>query len=296
MTGGPMTRDGEGSAQRLPRISVVTPSFNQRDYVDTTLTSVLDQHYPELEYVVIDGGSTDGSVDVIRRHEDRLAYWVSEPDGGHADALNKGFARTSGEIMCWINSSDMYFPWTLSVVAQIFTALPQVEWIMGVPSEFDDDGYLKNVRGGFTNAYDILAGHSRSIQQESCFWRRRLWDRAGGCVSREFKRAADFELWLRFLRLTPLCHVQTVLGGFRVHEDRLGDAGGGHYQREMDTLLARFRAEQDKRTLRRARMVKTIGQGRRKVVGQALHRAGAWPWYRHPRIFFDFDTKQWMLR
>lgn len=280
----------------LPCISVVTPSFNQKDFVSTTLSSVLDQQYPELEYVVIDGGSTDGSVEVIDSHAKGLAYWVSEPDGGHANALNKGFARTTGEIMCWINSSDLHFPWTLATVAEIFTQLPQVEWIMGVPSEFDEDGGLKNVHAGFTSAYDVLAGHARSIQQESVFWRRRLWERAGGRVTEEYKRAADFELWLRFFSLTPLCHVETVLGGFRVHEDRLGDAGGGHYQREMDALLARFRAAQDQRTLRRARMIAAVGPGRRKVIGEALHRAGVWPWYRHPRIAFDFDTKRWTLR
>lgn len=282
--------------EALPRISVVTPSFNQKDYLETTLSSVLDQGYPNLEYVVIDGGSKDGSLEAIERHADRLSYWVSEPDGGHANALNKGFARTSGEIMCWVNSSDMYFPWTLWVVAEVFAALPQVEWIMGVPSEFDDDGRLKNVRAGVTNKYDILAGHARSIQQESVFWRRRLWDRAGGRVNEEFPHAADFELWLRFLRLAPLCHVQTVLGGFRIHEDRLGDAGGGRYQREMDALLRRYREEQDDRTRRRARMVAAIGRGRRKIVGEALNRSGLWPWYRHHRVVFDFDAKRWTLQ
>jgi len=278
------------------RISVVTPSFNQRDYVAATLRSVIAQQYPRLEYVVIDGGSTDGSADVIREHEADLAYWVSEPDGGHPQALNKGFAHTSGEIMCWINSSDLYFPWTLATVAEIFAELPQVDWIMGVPSEFDTLGRLKNVRAGFCNVYDVLAGHQRSIQQESVFWRRSLWEKAGGGLDESFSRAADFDLWLRFFRWAPLCHVQTVLGGFRVHEDRLGDAGGGLYEREMDTLLARFSAAQDARMLRRARVIRAIGRGRRKVAGQALHRLGVLPWYRHPQIVYDFAAERWTLR
>src|SRR3954447_3859663 len=113
----------------LPKISVVTPSFNQAEYLEETLRSVLDQEYTNLEYIVIDGGSTDGSVDIIRRYEDRLAYWVSEPDQGQYDALNKGFARTTGEIMAWLNSDDKYLDWTFSSVAEAMSKLPEIEWL-----------------------------------------------------------------------------------------------------------------------------------------------------------------------
>ena len=123
-----------------PRISVVTPSFNQGEFIEDTLRSVTTQGYPALEYIVIDGGSADESASIIERHEAELAYWVSEPDEGHAHALNKGFAKTTGEIMCWLNSSDMHYPWTLETVAQIFTDLPEVEWIQGVGSWFDVSG------------------------------------------------------------------------------------------------------------------------------------------------------------
>ena len=126
--------------EKQPRISVITPSYNQGEYLEATLRSVLDQDYEELEYVVIDGGSTDGSVQIIERYASRLAYWVSEPDRGHAHALNKGFERATGDILCWINSSDMYYPWTLRTVAEVFTQLPGVEWITGVASWFDVGG------------------------------------------------------------------------------------------------------------------------------------------------------------
>src|SRR5438132_13711050 len=104
----------------VPRITVVTPSFNQAEFLERTLRSVLDQGYPNLEYVVIDGGSTDGSVDTIRRYADRLAYWVAQPDSGQYDAINKGFQRTSGEVMAWINSDDKYAPWAFAVAAEVF--------------------------------------------------------------------------------------------------------------------------------------------------------------------------------
>jgi glycosyltransferase involved in cell wall biosynthesis len=280
----------------MPRIAVVTPSLNQRAFVGETLRSVLDQGYPELEYVVVDGGSTDGSVDAIREHEGRLAWWVSEPDRGHPDAINKGFAHTNGEIMCWINSSDAYYPWTFVTVAQIFEQLPEVEWIMGIPSEFGLSGGPKKVAPAFVNVYDFLAARYRWIQQESVFWRRGLWERAGGELDEDKPRVADFDLWLRFLRLTPLYHVETVLGGFRNHDDRLGDQTDGRYESEAMALLPSFAASLDGRTRRRGRIVRAVGSDRRKLVGQTLHRMGVWPWYRHPRVGFDFTRGRWVVQ
>jgi glycosyltransferase involved in cell wall biosynthesis len=279
-----------------PRISVVTPSFQQAAFVEATLRSVVDQEYEGLEYVVIDGGSTDGSVEIIKRYEKHLAYWVSEPDNGHAHALNKGFARTSGDIMCWINSSDLHYPWTLQTVADVFASLPEVEWVMGMPSQFSTRGGPKSVGQSSMNVYDFLAGNYRWIQQESVFWRRSLWERAGGELNDRLVCAADFDLWLRFLRLAPLCHVGTLLAGFRVHDNRLGEVGNGLYERETTALHAEFVAAFGRRDLRRARLVRAVGAGRRKVVGQALHKVGVWPWYRHPDVRFDFNAERWSLR
>src|SRR3954447_20687666 len=113
----------------LPKISIVTPSYNQRQFIEQTILSVINQNYPALEYIIVDGGSTDGTVDVIRKYKDRLAGWTSEPDKGQYDAINKGFARATGEIMGWINSDDQYLPWTLATVARIFSQFPEVEWV-----------------------------------------------------------------------------------------------------------------------------------------------------------------------
>jgi len=280
-----------------PTISVITPSLNQGGFLAATLDSVLSQAYPALEYVVVDGGSTDGSVDTIQRYQDKLAYWVSEPDCGHAHALNKGFARTSGEVMCWINSSDLYYPWTFTTVAEIFSQFPQVEWITGVGTQFDVAGRPKVVgTASGMNIYDVLAGDYRWIQQESVFWRRGLWERAGARLDDNLRCAADFELWLRFFRLAPLYSVGTLLGGFRVHGDRLADAGDDLYEREAGEAHARFVSEFDRTSLMRARLVRLIGPGKRRVISEKLGKLGVMPWYRHPRVVYDFERMAWTIR
>src|SRR3954471_21047527 len=113
----------------LPVISIVTATWNRAGFLEEAMRSVLDQAYPKLEYVVVDGGSTDGSVEIIRKHADRLAWWCSEKDSGHCEALNKGFAHTTGEVMGWLNSDDKYTPWALAVVGEIFATFPDVQWI-----------------------------------------------------------------------------------------------------------------------------------------------------------------------
>ena len=128
-------------SEQYPTISIVTPSYNQGEFLEKTIQSVLSQEYPNLEYVVIDGGSTDDSIDIIRRYEDQLAYWVSEPDGGMYDAINKGFSKTTGDIMGWLNADDLYTSWTLQIVGEICSTFPEVEWLTSLyPIVWDRQG------------------------------------------------------------------------------------------------------------------------------------------------------------
>lgn len=214
-------------SKALPSISIVTPSYNQGRFLEQTLRSVLDQGYEPLEYVVIDGGSTDGSPAVIERYADRLSGWVSKPDNGQYDAINKGFAQTSGEVMAWLNSDDIYFPWTFSLVAEIFAAFPQVEWLTSaLPMVCNPSGQVYQctpLRGFHPRAFRRGANMCGAwgndfhgyIQQESTFWRRSLWERAGGQLNPAFVLAGDYELWARFFDHAELYAVNAPLAAFR---------------------------------------------------------------------------------
>jgi len=210
-------------AAAWPKISLVTPVFNSARYLEATIRSVLSQNYPNLEYIIVDGESSDGSLDIIRRYESDLHAWISEPDRGMYDAINKGFARSSGEIMGWISATDLLHAGSLFVVGGVFRTFPQVEWITGRPTGFNDDGMaveFLNLRRW--SRWPFLAGANRYIQQESTFWRRSLWDRAGGRVDDSRRSASDFELWVRFFRYAQLYSVDALIGGFRSHPDSLG--------------------------------------------------------------------------
>lgn len=207
----------------LPKVSLVTPVYNAAKYVEQTIRSVLTQEYPNLEYVIVDGGSTDGTIDIIRKYEKEISGWLSEPDKGMYDAINKGFARTNGELMGWISATDQLHPGSLSVVGNVFRQFAEVEWITGRPTHLNEGGQTINVDGvPRWTRMRFLAGFNKYIQQESTYWRRSLWEKAGGHVDASRRNASDFELWVRFFRHARLYPVDALIGGFRFHSDSIG--------------------------------------------------------------------------
>lgn len=200
-----------------PKISIITPNYNGGEYLEQTILSVLNQNYPNLEYIIIDGGSTDGSIDIIKRYEDKLTYWVSEPDNGLYDAIQKGFDKSTGEIMAWINSDDMYANKAFFTVSEIFSKYEQVNWLQGMPSCYDEKGRTISV-GPFKrwSKYNYCTGDYKWIQQESVFWRRTLWVKSESKLNSSLKYAGDFDLWLRFFRHDKLFVTKALLGGFRM--------------------------------------------------------------------------------
>ena len=227
-----------------PRITVVTPSYNQAPYLAACLQSVLCQRYTNLEYIVIDGGSTDGSVEIIKSFQKDLAYWVSEPDGGHYDALNKGFRRSTGEILAWLNSDDLYTPWAFAVVAEIFERLPEVQWLSTLYPLFWNERGMATLCTQLPG-FDRLAVLSKGlgVQQESTFWRRSLWDLAGGQLDTSFVLAADLDLWARFWEHTELYGVAVPLAGIRRHAGQRHIRQFEAYVAETRTIAGRYGLE-----------------------------------------------------
>jgi len=224
-----------------PKISIVTPSFNQNKYLEKTIQSVVSQAYPNLELVIIDGGSDDGSVETIRKYEHHLSYWVSEKDEGHGHALNKGFSHTTGDIMAWINSDDMYTPWSFNVVSEIFTSFPQIMWIVGFNSLWNSGGSMITAKRAPKNIFDYLLGKYAWIQQESVFWRRDLWEKAGGHINQDYNFMVDGELWTRFFLYESLYTVDCILGGYRLHSDNRAKHNSAECSLEMDKAIAEMR-------------------------------------------------------
>lgn len=202
---------------RYPKISIVTACYNHAAFVGETIESIVSQGYPNLEYIVIDDGSTDTSWDVIQRYKNRLTS--CERLEGYREspvvALNHGFGKTTGEIMMWLNSDDILLPKSLFVIAKIFQEHPEVEWLTGMASTINQRGEIVNSRLRVKHAYDYLSGDWKVIQQESTSWRRSLWKKASGLLEAEKKWAFDTELWTRFFAHANHYHAATPIGAFR---------------------------------------------------------------------------------
>jgi glycosyltransferase involved in cell wall biosynthesis len=200
-----------------PRISIVTVSYNQCAFLEKALRSVIDQAYPNLEYIVIDGGSTDGSADLIRKYEKHLKYWVSEKDRGQSHALNKGFARCSGEMMGWLNSDDYYLPGALARFAAAWREDPDAGAWVGDANLVDLKGRVVKVqRPGDLDAESLAQWEKNGFSQPACLFSRRAWEKAGG-IDESLFIAMDFDLWMRIAAVMPFRRIPAVLAGAVVH-------------------------------------------------------------------------------
>lgn len=225
-----------------PKISIITPVFNQSKYIEATILSVINQNYPNLEYIIIDGGSTDGTLDILKKYDHKITKWISEPDHGMYHAINKGFSNTSGEIMGWINSDDILLPCSLFNMARLFNDLGNINWIQGLNSFIDLDGNVINTNSPKKFSFiTFLNGDFKWIQQESTFWRRRLWNQAGGKVNDNLKLAGDFELWFRFFRHTKLYNTNIPIGAWRKREGQLSGTNMESYLQEVSEIVDSYK-------------------------------------------------------
>lgn len=290
-----------------PKISIITPVFNRVGMIEQTIQSVLSQDYPNLEYIIIDGGSTDGTVDVIRKYADNeairlegdkairqengesevpashlitsspncLIKWLSEPDQGMYHAIMKGMAMATGEIVAWINSDDMSHTNALHIVGQIFAQQPKVDWLTGTPTLYNADGLcVKTFPTQYWSWERFKRGDFRWLQQESTFFRKSLFDRVGG-LNLQYRLAADFELWCKMFQVARLYSVNTILGGFRQHGEQLSIEGQSRYEAEVKAICETYS------------MRNTIHCHRWNKLQNRLMKKN--------KVYYNFEEEQWLI-
>jgi glycosyltransferase involved in cell wall biosynthesis len=197
-------------------VSIITPSYNQARFLEATIQSVLGQDYPEIEYIIVDGGSTDGSDMIIREYAGRLAWWVSEPDQGQTDAINKGFARARGDILAWINSDDTYQPGAVREAVEYLQSHPDTGLVYGDANYIDENGKIIGRFPAAQTDYRRLRAGYVHIPQQSAFFRASFWRQAGP-LDPSFFFAMDYDLWVRLAALAPIQYLPRLWANFRLH-------------------------------------------------------------------------------
>ncbi len=240
-----------------PRITIVTPSFNQAAYLRQTIESVLSQGYPNLEYIIIDGGSTDGSVEIIREYETRLTYWTSEPDRGQGDAINKGMTRSTGDVLAWLNSDDMYLPAVLTSVAAYLQNFAEPALVYGAALNFAQ-GQPAAWHSFPPPFCRTQLRRSDYLTQPSTFWTRALWD-AVGPLDLCYHYMLDWDWFIRASDVCDFTRVSDYLSIYRHHEAHKSSTGREGRLRELREIIGRYSDDEWRSTFeslygRRARL------------------------------------------
>ncbi len=265
------------------RISIVTPSYNVAPYLEATIKSVLSNLGDGDEYFIIDGGSTDGSVDIIRRYESRLTGWVSEKDAGYADAIGKGFSRATGDILCWINSSDVYLTGALDAARNLMTR--DRDLIFGDDFYIDENGRILSFSKGWVpDLADATLYGGWTPLQEACFWRRDVYERIGG-IDRSLQYAADYDLFLRMSRAGRAVYVPYTFSAFRRHLGQKSISGSREYRVERFQCRARELRDVDE-----PKILGLLKRSGLRVMMSARARLAPLAWRRPDLLGVAIDT------
>ena len=229
------------------KISIVVPCYNMEQYIEETILSILNQQYPNLELIVVDGGSSDNTLYILSKYKEQISLLISERDEGQYNAINKGFSKATGEILAWLNADDVYFPWTLAHVANFFNKHPSQLWVSGSTSLMNENGLIygfssnviakpnKFVRNGW-----FRSGQYGYLQQEGMFWRKELWEQVGG-LNENYKLASDFELWTRFSNKSSLVSFGLPLACFRNRMSSRSNELKKEYEAEVESICYGFK-------------------------------------------------------
>jgi glycosyltransferase involved in cell wall biosynthesis len=202
----------------LPKVSIITPSYNQGHFLEATIQSVLAQDYPNIEYIIVDGGSKDNSVEVIKKYEQHLAWWISDEDKGHADALNKGFARATGELLAWLNSDDIYHSGAVSEAAAFLKDHPEVGMVYGDANLINSTGLVIGQFPAKQTDYQRMLRGSVHIPQATTFFRADLW-RQVGPLDLSLFFAFDYDFWVRLAKVSQVRYLPRLWADFRMHQE-----------------------------------------------------------------------------
>ena len=279
----------------LPRVTIITPSYNQADFLEQTIQSVLAQEGIELEYIIVDGGSTDGSVEIIRRYAGRLAWWVSEKDSGQADAINKGFARASGEFVAWLNSDDLFQPGAIAAAVEVFRSHPEAGLVYGDVLSINGAGQPINLMKFKPYTLDDLMAF-RIISQPGILMRRSVLAKAGQLDVR-FHYMLDHQLWLRMVQAAGMVYLPRRQAAARFHAGAKNLAQAPKFGEET-LKVAGWMEEQPGLAERMARIRRQVWAGAYRVNGWYLVEGGRpadalKSYWRSLRFDPDFALKDW---
>jgi len=224
---------------KLSLITIVTPSFNQSKFLEASIQSVLCQDYPHIEYIIVDGGSTDNSIDTIRKYENQVTNWVSEPDTGQSNAINKGFLKASGNILAWLNSDDLLTPSAARVATYYLTKYPHIGVVYGDRLHIDSKGNVVGINQAPAYKKNMFK-RNFTLPQETVFFRKEIFERVGG-LDESLHFSMDFDLWCKMSKVTHMFHIPAVMGYFREHDTAKSVVV--HQSKRSDSL--RYRREHE---------------------------------------------------
>lgn len=256
----------------FPKISIITPSYNQAEYLETTILSVLDQNYPNLEYIIIDGGSTDRSVEIIKKYSPQITYWISEKDHGQSNAINKGIARATGEWIAWQNSDDIYYPGSFLALKDAIEKRSNANLLIANMMMIDSKGnkirdilYVKPTLGA-------LLAEGMVLTNQSAFWRRNVHEKIG-FLNEKLHYAFDYEWFLRLTSLGNAYHIDSIWGGWRIHDEAKASLHPEKFKLEFQNVISEYKYfKWFKWIYFLRRMILLVFQGKAKYLTRGIVR------------------------